>query len=140
MHARYFALVMGILFVLAGVGGFVPWVTPPASAEMPELTLSASYGSLLGLFPINALHNLIHLGLGLWGLVAWRRTNTARRYAQGLAWVLASFTLLGLAPTFATMGGLLPLFGHDIWLHALEAVVAGYVGYLMPEQAAYAAP
>jgi hypothetical protein len=27
---------------------------------------------------------------------------------------------------------LLPLFGHDIWLHALEALVAGWLGFRAP--------
>jgi hypothetical protein len=34
---RYFALVIGILFVLAGIGGFLPFITQPPPADAPSL-------------------------------------------------------------------------------------------------------
>lgn len=130
MAVRYFALLMGVAFTLAGVGGFVPGVTLPPNADMPALALPASYGLLLGLFPINLIHNLIHLGLGIWGLVAWRGYESARLFARGVAVVLAAFTVMGLLPVFNTTFGVLPLFSHDIWLHGLEAAAAFYFGFV----------
>jgi len=129
MIVRYFALVMGILFVLAGVGGFVPFVTPPPPPDFPPLTINTSYGLLLGLFPVNLIHNLIHFSWGVWGIWAWRRYASARLYARILAPVLAIFSVLGVISTVYTTFGLLPLFGHDVWLHGLEALLAGYLGY-----------
>jgi hypothetical protein len=127
---RYFALVMGALFVLAGIGGFVPFVTPSMSPDAPPLTIDMSYGYLLGLFPINVVHNLVHLSFGIWGLAAYRQYPQARLYCRLLAIILAIFTVMGLISQTTTTFGLMPLFGHDIWLHALEAVVAGYLGYV----------
>lgn len=129
MIVRYFALVMGVLFIMAGVGGFVPFVTPPAPPGLPPLTVEMSYGLLLGLFPINVIHNLIHLSLGIWGVWAWRTFKSSRQYARILAPLLGVFTLLGLFPALETTFGLIPMFGHDVWLHGLEAVIAGYLGY-----------
>lgn len=130
MAARYFALFMGIAFTLAGAGGFLPGITLSPHEDMPSLTLHASYGLLLGLFPINLVHNLVHLLFGIWGLAAYRGDTSARSYAQGLALTLILFTLMGLLPLFRTTFGTLPLFGHDIWLHGLEAAAAFYFGFV----------
>ncbi|MFN8373134.1 MAG: DUF4383 domain-containing protein [Anaerolineae bacterium] len=135
MQTRYFALLMGILFVLAGVGGFVPLVTAPMSPDAPALSIEMSYGYLLGLFPINVIHNLVHLSFGIWGLVAYRSYPQARLYCRSLALILAVFAIMGLFAQTYAMFGLMPLFGHDIWLHALEAVVAGYLGYFARSEA-----
>ncbi len=129
MLTRYFALLLGIAFVLAGVGGFVPGVTQPVPSDAPVLSIGTSYGLLLGLFPINLVHNLIHFGFGVWGLAAYRTEAESRTFARGMAMILTVFTLMGLLPALSTAFGLLPLFGHDIWLHGLEAVIAVYLGW-----------
>ena len=45
--------------------------------------------------------------------------------------MLAGLTLMGLLPGLDTLFGLAPLFGHDVWLHGVEALAAGYVGWVM---------
>lgn len=130
MAARSFALFMGIAFTLAGVGGFLPGITLPPDSDMPTLTASASYGLLLGLFPINLVHNLIHLLFGIWSLAASRGDVTARRYSQVLALTLTVLAVMGLLPMLNITFGALPLFGHDVWLHALEAGAAFYFGFV----------
>jgi len=126
---RYFALLLGIAFVLAGVGGFVPGVTQPIPSDAPALTVNASYGLLLGLFPINLVHNIIHLGFGVWGLAAYRSAAGSRQFARGMAVILTVFTIMGLLPALSTTLGVLPLFGHDIWLHGLEAAAGIVLGW-----------
>lgn len=129
MLARYFVLLLGTAFILAGVGGFVPGVTQPPPPEAPTLSIGTSYGLLLGLFPINLVHNLIHFGFGVWGLAAYRTETQSRMYTRAMALILTLFTVMGLLPGLSTTFGLLPLFGHDIWLHGLEAVIAIYLGW-----------
>jgi hypothetical protein len=41
--------------------------------------------------------------------------------------------VMGLIPLTATTFGLVPLYGNDIWLHALLALVAGYFGFVHRE-------
>jgi hypothetical protein len=65
MPTRLFALFCGILFALAALGGFFPFVTPPAASDAPPLIVAANYGYLLGLFPVNLLHNLVHLSFSV---------------------------------------------------------------------------
>ncbi|MBY0430586.1 MAG: DUF4383 domain-containing protein [Rhodospirillales bacterium] len=128
MRTRYFALVFGIAFLAAGILGFIPQLlTPPIGA--PPLRVNSFYGVLLGLFPVNVLHNLVHILLGLWGLAAWRSFPAARNYARGVAVIYAVLAVFGLIPGLATLFGLVPLFGHDIWLHAVSAAIAAYFGW-----------
>lgn len=130
MAARYFALFMGIAFTLAGVGGFLPGITLPPESTMPSLAVSTSYGLLLGLFPINLIHNLVHLGFAIWGLAAFGGYTSVRTFSRGMFFALTVLTLMGLLPMLNTTFGILPLFGHDIWLHGLEAAAAFYFGFL----------
>lgn len=130
---RLYALGIGAAFILAGVGGMLPLVTTPPEATAPDLLLSANYGYLLGLFPVNLLHNLFHFVTGVLGVWAGRQEGTARYYCQGLALVLGVFTVMGLLPSVSTLFGLMPLFGHDVWLHGLEAALAAYLGFFWRE-------
>src|SRR5919106_3129703 len=57
---RTAAFVLGAVYLVVGALGFIPAaVFGDAHASMP----SAS-GNLLGIFPINALHNVVHLAIG----------------------------------------------------------------------------
>lgn len=126
---RYFALVVGIAFLLAGIAGFLPFFTPPATQDAPHLSMDANYGFLLGLFPVNMLHSIFHFSVGVFGLYAFRNYSTALLFSRFLGIVLGIFTVMGLIPQLSTTFGLFPLFGHDIWLHGLEAVIGIYLGF-----------
>lgn len=130
MTTQRFALIYGIVFILIGVAGFIPGITTPHSH--PDVSLTTGLGLVMGLFPINVLHNLVHLLFGGWGLVAARSSGAAVVYAKVSAVVYALLTILGLIPVanLHTTFGLVPLYGNDIWLHALLAVAAAYFGFL----------
>jgi hypothetical protein len=130
MPTRYFALLCGVVFTTVGVLGFIPAFSPPAGPEAPELAVPANYGYLLSLFPVNLLHNLIHLAIGVLGFATWRSYTAARTFARGLAIYLGLLTLMGLVPVLYTTFGLVPLYGNDVWLHGLEALLAAYFGFV----------
>lgn len=128
MSVRHFAMLYGAVFLLAGAAGFVPGLSP---AHMhPGLTVTAASRLALGLFPVNVLHNLVHLAFGLWGVLAARSVAGSVAYARGVALIYALLTLLGLVPATATTFGLVPIYGNDIWLHALLAAGAAYFGFV----------
>ena len=84
-----------------------------------------------GLFPVNVLHNIVHLLSGVWGSAASRSIDGSRVYARGVATIHAVLTVMGLISAgnlYATFG-LIPLYGNDIWLHALLAIVAACFGF-----------
>lgn len=126
---RYFALLVGVAFTLAGIAGFIPFFTPHPPPEAPHLIINTSYGLLLGLFPVNIVHNLFHFGVGLLGLLASRAYPSALQYARFLGITLGILTVMGMIPSLRTGFGLWPLYGHDIWLHGLEAVIGIYLGF-----------
>jgi Domain of unknown function (DUF4383) len=127
MNTRTLATVFGLVFVLVGIVGF--FSSPPPS-DAPPLALAHGHGLALGLFPVNTLHNLIHIGFGLVGLLAARgAVMSAKGYFQFLAVAYGLLTVLGLLPATQTTFGLVPIWGNDVWLHGLIAVVAGIIGF-----------
>jgi hypothetical protein len=132
-----FARIFGIVFLIVGIGGFIPGLTPPH--VHPGLTVQAASGMELGLFPVNVLHNLVHIVFGVWGIAAGSSFAAARTYARVVAIAYALLTVMGLIPASNTTFGLVPIYGHDVWLHALLAIVAAYFGFAYREPVVAAA-
>ena len=128
---RTVAAVFGAAYVLIGLLGFIgPFVTGDAGPTMPSAT-----GNLLGLFPINPLHNIVHLVIGAALLYGARNTPTARAVARAVGIVYLVVAVLGLiAPdTF----GLMPIGGADIALHFLSAAILLYIGFMARDTGDY---
>ncbi|MCR6631082.1 MAG: DUF4383 domain-containing protein [Magnetospirillum sp.] len=130
MKTRTFALVLGIGFLAAGILGFVPGLVSPSGDPAGMGMEGMTHGRLFGLFAVNALHNLVHLAFGVWGVVVWRDFAASRLYAQVVAVAYAVLVVLGLIPAVNTLFGLVPLYGHNVWLHAVLAVAAGFFGFV----------
>jgi hypothetical protein len=131
---RYFVLIVGAAFLAAGIAGFIPFFTPHAPPEAPHLIVDTSYGYLLGLFPVNIIHNLFHFAVGVMGVLAFRSYPAALQFSRFLGITLGVLTLMGMIPALNTGFGLWPLYGHDIWLHGLEAVVGLYLGFFVVQK------
>jgi len=131
VRTQTFARIFGIVFLIVGVGGFIPGVTQPHTH--PDLAVQAGSGMELGLFPVNVLHNLVHLLFGVWGLVASRSFDGSRLYGRVVAIAYGLLTVLGLFPATNTTFGLVPIYGHDVWLHGLLAAVGAYFGFVQRE-------
>jgi hypothetical protein len=128
MSVRYFALVLGIIFLLVGVLGFVPGLT--VERESHDLTVGGpGHGYLLGLFHVNLLHNLVHVAFGVWGILAYGSFAASRLYARAVAIIYAVLGVMGLIPGLGTVFGLIPIHGHDVWLHLVIAAAAAYFGW-----------
>lgn len=129
MRTRYFALIYGLVFLIIGVLGFVPGLITAPPAGAPPMAVASYFGALFGLFPVNLLHNLIHIAIGLWGLATWRSLGTARGYARAVTAVFAVIAIFGLIPGLSTLFGLVPFYSNDVWLHGLAAIIAAYFGW-----------
>ena len=132
MSTRYFALAYGVVFLLVGIAGFIPGLVAPPQPATPEVAAETGFGRLLGLFPINVWHNFVHAAFGIWGLAAYRSFSQARTYARAVAVIYAVLAVMGLIPVLNTTFGLIPLYGHDVWLHVLLAIGAAYFGFFAP--------
>jgi len=102
------AQVFGWAFIAVGLAGFA---ATGGSMEANH-TLAPR---LFGLFPVNVLHNVVHLVFGLWGVLAARSTGAARSYLLGAGLIYLLLAALGyVAPNGF---GLIPIGGNDIGLH-----------------------
>ena len=133
MVTRRFALLLGVVFLLVGILGFVPGVNSMHHSDDGG-TLKVTdpgHGMLLGLFHVNVLHNLVHILFGVGGIVASRTFPAARGYARFVAIAYALLAILGMIPTANVWNtfGLIPISGNDVWLHALIAAAAAFVGF-----------
>ena len=130
MKTSTFALIFGIAYLGAGLLGLVPAALMPPPADAPPTHLTMMYGYLLGLFPVNVLHSAVHLAIGAWGIAAWRGSaEEPRVYARALTLFYGALAVLGLMPGMSTLFGVLPIHGHDVWLHAGTAAAAAYFGW-----------
>ena len=129
MSTRTFALIFGIVFLLAGISGFVPGVLHPVHADAPPLTVNSGYGLVFGLLPVNILHNLVHVLFGILGLIAFAGVFSPRTYAKIIAIFYGLLVVLGLIPATNTLFGLVPIYGNDVWLHLVLGAIAAYFGF-----------
>jgi hypothetical protein len=142
MNARTFAMVLGVVFVVVGVLGFVPGVTHMHHGDDPNLTVEGpGHGHLLGLFHVNVLHNLVHIVFGVLGILM-ARAGRARDYCRFVAVAYGLLAILGLIPAMKVQYtfGLIPIEGNDVWLHALIAAAAAFFGWSRPATAGATAP
>ena len=127
-----FAQVLGIIYLLVGVIGFIP---PLLIGDVPG-ALGPFGGYLIGLFAVNWFHNLAHLLIGAAGLAVYSSFSGSKAYALVLGVAYAALFLLGiLSGSVATLGGLLPLNGVDDVLHIVTALAA-FGAYLASRQEA----
>jgi hypothetical protein len=113
------AMVFGVVFLLVAIVGFISPGGMAMTVDPP--------GMLLGMFPVNMLHNVVHLLFGIWGLAASRSWSGAKSYAQ-IGGVI--YLVLAVCGYFMPNGfGLVPLGGSDIGLHAVLGLVLAAVGF-----------
>lgn len=129
MNVRQFALISGVIYLIVGIAGFIPALLQPPAGTAPQLVVDSLHGRLLGLFPVNILHSLVHLAIGVWGVVGAKGMGAAIMYSRSLAVIYGLLAVMGFIPGLNTMFGLVPLHSHDIWLHAGTALIAAYFGF-----------
>lgn len=127
MSTRRFAMVLGLVFLLVGLAGFVPALVWPAQGR--ALAMDSGHGLLFGIFPVNAALNVAHLLFALCGLAASRGAGRAMLYARGIAILCAVLTLMGMIPGLDDLFGLMPFYGNNLWLHLGIAATAAYFGW-----------
>jgi membrane associated rhomboid family serine protease len=130
MLTRYFALAFGIVYVIVGIVGLIPafYTTPPAGA--PHVDVTGAYGYLFGIFPVNWLHDAVHILTGLAGIICSARLRPAVYYSRVLFLVFGLLTVLGFMPQADTLWGLVPIFGNDTWLHAATSIAGAFFGWV----------
>jgi hypothetical protein len=114
------AQIFGIVFILVAIVGFV---TSGSSMEA-DPTMAPK---MFGLFPVNLVHNGVHLGFGIWGLLASRSFDGARNYGRVGGVLYLVLAVLGVVVPDGF--GLVPLGGHDVWLHVVLGLALAVAGF-----------
>lgn len=111
------ALVFGAVFLLIGVLGFVPGITNDEQM-------------LLGIFHVNAIHNIIHLASGAVALgVGLNSDKSARYYFQIFGVVYGLVAALGFVYGDKDILGLVSSNMADTLLHIVIALAALTLGF-----------
>src|SRR5215204_1947514 len=113
--SQILALIAGIAFTAAGIIGFFVTGTD-------GFTDHHTGEKLLGL-EINPLHNVVHLALGVLGLVLAARLATARLYGWLLAVGYGAAFAFGLYAVDHEGSNVLSLNDADNWFHLATAAV-----------------
>ncbi len=113
--AKKLVTVLGWIFIVIGVLGFIPGIT--------------SDGMLIGVFEVDAVHNIVHLITGI--LAVWlarKGEDSARSYAKVFGVIYAVVTLWGLLISDSVLG-FINVNGLDNILHLVVAVLFLWVGF-----------
>ena len=112
--AQTFALLVGVVFLLVGILGFIPGVV----TEHDTKFLGQDGDSkLLGIFQINILHNLVHVIFGIAGIAMAKRTDSARTYLIGGGIIYLVVFLYGILIDFGSDVNIINLNAADNVLH-----------------------
>lgn len=122
--AQWFALLGGGVLVLVGIVGFF------ADASF-QVGRPHDSGDLLGLFEVNAIHNIVHIATGALLLAGAPRPDTAKLFTLIFAGAYAAVTVIGLIQG-DTVLGLIPVNAADNVLHIVLTLTAVLAAFASP--------
>jgi hypothetical protein len=126
--AKSFGMLFGLVFLVIGILGFVPGISPPDANGMPML---------LHIFMVNTAHSVVHIASGVIFLLAsMSGAGAARLWFQIFGLVYALVAVLGFMTPNGMLFGLISNNPADTWLHVVLAVVMLLIGFGTPKQAA----
>ena len=111
------ALVVGAAFILVGILGFIPGIT--TNVGDMKFAGHESPSELLGLFQVSILHNIVHLAIGIIGLVAASTWEGSRVYLVGGGALYLALAVYGWIIDRASDANFVPMNPADNVLHVL---------------------
>jgi hypothetical protein len=140
---RKFALYGGSVMLLMGVVALIPALAG-STIGLPVLNLETSYGEFLGLIPMNIINKLALIAFGIAGIACANSKFTSLPasilYSRVVMIVMGIAAVLGLMPNTDTFFGYWPLFGGNIWVYAIFALLGGYFGFALTSHVPKTAP
>ena len=123
------AAIVGVVFLLVGVLGFIPGIT----TNFGDLSFAGHHSDarLFGLFQVSILHNIVHLLFGVAGLALARTIRGAKNYLIGGGVIYLVLFIYGLAVPQESGANFVPLNLADDVLHLLLGVGMVALGALL---------
>ncbi|MFI6481906.1 DUF4383 domain-containing protein [Nonomuraea sp. NPDC050663] len=118
------ALVVGAVFLLVGVLGFIPGIT--TNYDDLHAAGHQSDAMLLGIFQVSILHNIVHLLFGVAGIFLARTWSGARGFLLGGGAIYVVLWLYGMLVSQNSDANFVPVNTADDWLHLVLG--AGMIG------------
>ncbi|WP_369195166.1 DUF4383 domain-containing protein [Streptomyces djakartensis] len=128
------ALLVGAVFLLVGILGFIPGIT--TGYDSMEFASHDSGAELFGIFQISILHNLVHLAFGVAGLAMSRTASAARTYLLAGGAIYLVLWLYGLIIGHDSAANFVPLNTADDWLHFFLGIGMIALGALLTRRTA----
>ena len=116
MPVQTVARLVGLVFLLVGVAGFIPGITTNLYDGL-EFAGDDGNAELLGLFQVSVLHNIVHALFGV-GILMAATPAGARTYLLGSGALYVVLFLMGIVGA----GDWVPINDADNWLHLALAV------------------
>src|SRR5688572_10827752 len=129
------ARLVGIVFLLVGVAGFIPGITTNLYDGL-EFAGDDGNAEVLGLFQVSVLHNIVHGLFGIAGLALAATASGARTYLIGGGAIYVALVLLGIVGG----GDWIPVNSADNWLHLLLGAGMIGLGVLTTRESRVASP
>lgn len=115
LAVQWAAILVGSLFLLAGVLGFVPGIT--SNLDSLQMAGPQSEAALFGIFETSILHNLVHVAVGLIGLAMASTFRRSRAYLLAGGILYLGLWVHGLLIDQQSSANFLPVNAADTWLH-----------------------
>jgi hypothetical protein len=112
---RVAAYAAATTFLLVGILGFIPGAT--TNYDTMRFAGHHSGALLLGVFAVSVLHNLVHLGFGVVGVLMARTMSGARGFLVGGGTIYALLWIYGLVVDKDSGANFVPMNTADDWLH-----------------------
>jgi hypothetical protein len=111
------ALLIGAVFLLVGIAGFIPGIT----TNVGDIKFAGheSPSELLGLFQVSILHNIVHLAIGIIGLVAAATWEGARLFLVGGGAIYLALAIYGWIVDRTSDANFVPMNSADNVLHVV---------------------
>ncbi len=115
--AKTVALIFGIIYTLVGIIGFLPALGG---------TFGMAPSALLNIFSINALHNVVHLVIGVGALIVSGTEEKAAPFLRTFGYILILIAIVGFF--WKNPFNILPIGGPDVWLHLVTGLIFVWAG------------
>lgn len=118
------AMVVGVVFLVLGILGFTPLAFESDGTR-----------KLLGIFEVDAVHNLVHILSGLAFLAAAQKERFSKLAFQVFGVVYALVTIIGfMVGDGGTVLGLFHVNTADNFLHLVLTAAFLYLGFAVPAE------